>query len=270
MAAIKKQIGWDVDVIDIKGDPSAVPGAVDNLLSRKAEAILCYALPAPGLDKSIAAAVKADVPVISLASGRPEGISAVAEFNEWISGARTALYIVQRMNFSGQIALLDFIQLEATAIRSTMIRQVLKLYPAIEIVEDITVKVPGQLQDARDRTAAMLGKYPKLKAVWTAFDDIALGANTAIKEAGRKDVFVASIDGVPTALDAIRNGDPLAATCFNDQALIMRSGVSLAARLIKGEKVPLTTLQDSPLVTSDNVPPAGQLPSGFITPLWEG
>ena len=268
--ALKSQIGWTVEVVDIKGDPSAVPGAVSGLLARKAEAILCYALPAVGLEQAVKPAVDAGVPVISLVSGRFAGASAVADFNEWVSEARTALYTAQRMNFEGEIALLDFTGLENTAIRSIVIRQVLARYPNIKIVEDITVKVPGQLQDAHDRTAAFLGKHPNLKAVWAAFDDIALGASTAIKEAGRKEVFVSSVDGVPTALQAIGNGDPLAATCYNDQPLLMKVGVSLADRLIKGEKVPATTVQDSPLVTADNLPSGGQLPTGFVTPLWNG
>lgn len=266
--ALKKKIDWDVSVVDIKGDPSAVPGAVTTLLAQGAEAIMCYALPAVGLEQAVKPANEKNVPVISLVSGRFAGCDAVADFNEWVSSARTSLYTMQRMNFEGEIALLDFTGLEATAIRSVVVRQIISRYPDVKIVEDITVKVPGQLQDARDRTAAFLGKHPDLKAIWCAFDDIALGANTAVKESG-KDVFVTSIDGVPPALDAIRNGDPLAATCYNDQPLLMRIGVSLADRLIKGESVPKVGYQDSPLITADNVPAAGQFPNGFITPFWQ-
>ncbi|MCW2757212.1 MAG: sugar transporter substrate-binding protein [Nocardioidaceae bacterium] len=268
MDALKKTIDWTVDVVDIKGDPSAVPGAVSTLLSRKVEAILFYALPAVGLDKAAAQAGK--VPVISLVSGRFDGAAAVADFDEWVSEARTALYTMQRMNFEGEIALLDFTGLEATAIRSIVMRDVIKRYPDVKIVEDIVVKVPGQLQDAHDRTAAILGKHPNLKAVWGCFDDISLGANTAIKESGRTDVFVTSVDGTPTALDAIRKGDPLAATCYNDQPLLMRIGVSLADRLLKGEKVPAVGFQDSPLMTKDTLPAEGKLPAGFITPFYQG
>ena len=269
MNALKETIDWEVDVVDIKGDPSAVPGAVTTLLSQGAEAIMCYALPSVGLEQAVKPANDAKVPVISLVSGRFDGADTVADFDEWVSSARTSLYTMQRMEYAGEIALLDFTGLEATAIRSIVIRQVISRFPDVKIVEDITVKVPGQLQDAHDRTAAFLGKHPDLKAIWCAFDDVALGANTAVKESG-KDVFVSSIDGVPTALEAIRKGDPLAATCYNDQPLLMRIGVSLADRLLKGESVPKVGYQDSPLITKDNLPAAGQLPNGFITPFWQG
>lgn len=269
MDALKKTVDWDVSVVDIKGDPSAVPGAVTTLLSQGAEAIMCYALPNVGLDQAVKPANDKGVPVISLVSGRFEGADTVADFDEWVSSARTSLYTMQRMDYAGEIALLDFTGLEATAIRSIVVRQVISRFPDVKIVEDITVKVPGQLQDAHDRTAAFLGKHPDLKAVWCCFDDIALGANTAVKESG-KDVFVSSIDGVPTALEAIRKGDPLGATCYNDQPLLMRIGVSLADRLLKGESVPKVGYQDSPLITADNLPAAGQLPNGFITPFWQG
>ncbi|WP_028472740.1 sugar ABC transporter substrate-binding protein [Nocardioides alkalitolerans] len=269
MSAIKEEIDWEVDVVDIKGDPSAVPGAVTTLLQRGAEAILCYALPSVGLEQAVRPANDAGVPVISLVSGRFPGADAVADFNEWVSSSRTALYTMQRMGYAGEIALLDFTGLEATAIRSVVVREVIDRYPDVTIVEDIVVRVPGQLQDARERTAALLGQHPDLKAVWCAFDDIALGANTAVKESGR-DVFVTSIDGVPTALEAIRRSEPLAATCYNDQPLLMKIGVSLADKLIAGDTVPAVTYQDSPLVTADNVPSDGSLPNGFVTPFWLG
>ncbi|MBF4160752.1 sugar ABC transporter substrate-binding protein [Nocardioides acrostichi] len=269
MNAIKKEIDWEVEVVDIKGDPSAVPGAVTGLLSRKAEAILCYALPSVGLEQAVKPAGDAGVPVISLVSGRFAGADAVADFNEWISSSRTSLYTMQRMGYEGEIALLDFTGLEATAIRSIVVRDVIKRFPDVKIVEDIVVKVPGQLQDAHDRTAAFLGKHPDLKAIWCAFDDIALGANTAVKESGR-DVFVTSIDGVPPALEAIRKGDPLSATCYNDQPLLMKIGVSLADRLIAGKTVPAVGYQDSPIITIDTVPKDGSLPHGFVTPFYQG
>jgi ribose transport system substrate-binding protein len=270
MNKIKDEVGWTVDVIDIAGDASKIPGAVSDLVSKEVDAIWAYALPGVAVGDAFAPAIKAKVPIISMISGRFPGAAHVIDFNEWVSEARTAMYVVQRMGFAGEIALLNFEDIEAAAIRGKVIRDVLARYKDIKIVEDLRVKVPGQLQDAHDKTAAFLGRHPKLKCVWGGWDELGLGANTAIKEAGRDDVFVASVDGIAPALEAIRNGDPFSATCFNDQDLVMRVATDVTDRLGKGQKLAQTTLTDSPFMSKATLPAKGQTPHGFVTPFWVG
>ncbi len=267
---LKGTLGWQASVFDIAGDPTKVPGAVDTFVTQKVDAIWAYALPGAALGESFQAAVDANIPVVSLASGLFAGVSHLVEFNEWVSSARIALYIAQRMNFEGKVAMLNFQGLEALAVRGIVAREVLGRYEGIEIVEDLEVKVPGQTDDANAKTAALLGRYPDLKAVWCGWSDVALGANAAVKASSRKDVFVTSIDGVPAELDAIRNGDPLSATCCNDQSLIMQLGAKVTDSLLKGETLGPATEQDSPFVSKDNVPGPNEQPAGFVTEFWTG
>ena len=268
--SMKDQLGWTTHVIDIQGDPTNVPGAVHTLVSQKVDAIWAYALPGTALGTSFREATAAKIPVVSLASGRFDGVTHLAEFNEWVSASRIAMYVVQRMNFEGEMAMLNFNGLAALQIRGAVMKAVLAQFPGITLVEDLQIKVPGQTDDANAKTAAILGRHPKLRAVWCGWSDVALGANVAVKSAGRKDVFVTSIDGVPAELDAIRNGDPLAATCANDQALIMRVGAKTTDTILGGGTLGPATEQDSPFVDKHNVPSANQQPAGFVTPFWQG
>lgn len=268
--SMKDTLGWKTHVIDIQGDPTNVPGGVQTFVSQKVDAIWAYALPGTALGTSFQAATAAKIPVVSLASGRFDGVTHLAEFDEWVSASRIALYVVQRMNFEGELAMLNFNGLTALQIRGAVMKAVLAQYPDVKLVEDLQVKVPGQTDDANAKTAAILGRHPNLKAVWCGWSDVALGANVAVKASGRKNVFVTSIDGVPAELDAIRNGDPLAATCCNDQALIMRIGATVTDTILKGGKLGPSTEQDSPFVDKHNVPGANQQPAGFVTPFWQG
>ncbi len=267
---MKDELGWKTQVFDIQGDPTKVPGAVSTFLSQKVDAIWGYALPGAALGTSFSEAVSAGVPVIGQATGRFEGISHEVTFDEWTSGARIANYVAQRMNFEGEVAILNWDGLAALAVRSIAFRNILAQYPGIKIVEDLQVKVPGQTEDANAKAAALLGKYPNLKAIMAGWSDVSLGANQAVKAANGSKVFVTSIDGVPAELDAIRNGDPLAATCANDQQLIMRLAALATDKILKKETLGPQTIQDSPFVSKQNVPAPNQQPAGFVTQLWQG
>lgn len=55
-----------------------------------------------------------------------------------------------------------------------------------------------------------------LDAVWTGWDDAALGAVQAIEEAGRDDIFVTGADALGEAVAKIREGGPFYATLNQD------------------------------------------------------
>jgi len=64
--------------------------------------------------------------------------------------------------------------------------------------------------EARNKSAVLLKRYPQTAAIWSASDGMALGAIDAAREVGREpgvDLVVGGVDWEPRALDAIRHGD---------------------------------------------------------------
>jgi ribose transport system substrate-binding protein len=71
------------------------------------------------------------------------------------------------------------------------------------------VAIPGQVEDGTAFTAAWLASHPDdgtPLAVWGAWDEPGMGAIAALKQAGRDDVKVYSINGAPAALQAVKDG----------------------------------------------------------------
>lgn len=266
----KGDIDWEFEIFNPAGDPTAIAGGVQDFVTAGVDAIYAWVAPGVLFGEAAAPAVEAGIPVIGVFTGDIAGLVARVEPSEWISEARIAEYLTQRMGFEGEIALLNFEQIEPLIVREAMLKAILDRYPDISVVEDLEIAVPGQIDDAAAKTAAFLGAHPNLKCIWGGWDEPALGANQAVRESGRDDVFVVGLDGIPPALEAIRAGDPLVATCYNDLPLISRLAIQLTDRVLKGEQVPLITNVDSPLITAQNIPGADELPSGTITPFFQG
>ncbi|MBS45707.1 MAG: LacI family transcriptional regulator [Nocardioides sp.] len=81
-------------------------------------------------------------------------------------------------------------------------------------------------QEALTVTKTLLTKHgDAVKGIWTANDDMALGALEALEQAGRDDVAVVGIDAVPDALTAIGDGR-MTATVSSDGP--WQGGIGLA------------------------------------------
>jgi ribose transport system substrate-binding protein len=113
--------------------------------------------------------------------------------------------------------------------------EVMAKHPGIKIV----FKADGPLTRERGvkNTEDALVAHPDLKAIYTANDDVALGALQAVLAANRiGKTLVTGMNGVPPALRAIKDGN-LAMTVELNPVEWGRLGVDVLATYLKGEKV---------------------------------
>jgi ABC-type sugar transport system substrate-binding protein len=81
----------------------------------------------------------------------------------------------------------------------------------------------------------MLVANPDIDGVWTANDDMAMGAIQALKEAGLSGkVLVSGCDGIPEMFDAIKGG-LAAATILNDGKYQAQLGLAMAKAAKEGK-----------------------------------
>ena len=84
-------------------------------------------------------------------------------------------------------------------------------------------------------TKTMLVAHPDVDGVWTANDNMALGAVQALKEAGiAGKVMVCGTDGIPEIFDAIEEGY-VCSTVFQDSKYQSQLGLSMALAAKNGE-----------------------------------
>jgi ribose transport system substrate-binding protein len=122
--------------------------------------------------------------------------------------------------------------------------------PNIKVVASETAH--WKIDEAHTVSGQLFKQYPETRLVFCANDMMALGLLQYLKETGKTDVLVAAYDDLDEAKTMIRTGR-LQATIDQQAAFQAYTGVQLAIRALKGEKLPPITLLDVLLVTRENV-----------------
>jgi ribose transport system substrate-binding protein len=109
-----------------------------------------------------------------------------------------------------------------------------------------------------DRNKAMsvmenlLQTHPNIKGVFCSNDEMALGAERALKQANKSDVAVVGFDGSPDGMKSIKAGE-LTASVAQSPYNIGKLGVETAVKAAKGEKVDSRVDTGTKMITKENV-----------------
>jgi ABC-type sugar transport system substrate-binding protein len=126
--------------------------------------------------------------------------------------------------------------------------------PNLKIVTETEAK--GSRAEAKRVMEDLLQRYPKgqLQAVVAQSDEMALGASSAIAEAGRSDEFkvLIGVDGSEAGLAAVKNGT-MTATVFQDAVGQGKAAMEAAAKVVGGETVDKEIKIPFQLVTKNNL-----------------
>jgi ABC-type sugar transport system substrate-binding protein len=111
---------------------------------------------------------------------------------------------------------------------------------------------------ADELAATIISTAPNLRAIAVANDDMALGVIRAVQEArAAGKVVVVSVDGIPEALEAVKEGS-LAGTVAQYPDAMAYLAIETMVRALKGEAVPETIDSPIKLITKENLSEAGR------------
>ena len=97
---------------------------------------------------------------------------------------------------------------ELTKVRTAGLLKAVAEVTDIELVQTVNTKLWSE-DEGETFASHLLDRYPNVTVIWTATDDIALGAVKGVIGKGRKpgqDVLIGGIGGVPDALQAVSSG----------------------------------------------------------------
>ncbi|HZC34099.1 MAG TPA: substrate-binding domain-containing protein, partial [Chthoniobacterales bacterium] len=190
------EYGWQVQVIDAQGAADQANTAIQNLVTRKAGAIIDMVFPTTSLRASLLTAQRASIPVATWGGGIDYGVVATNG-----SGGPMAVPVVEQMvkdlGGKGAILALTYHTGQVAREREQELDRILSKYPEIKVTKN-EVRIPGYLQDGAQYATAWLAAHPVGSgplAIWGSWDDPALGAISALKQQGRKDVKVYGQNG---------------------------------------------------------------------------
>ena len=143
-------------------------------------------------------------------------------------------------------------------------------------IETLEVIGPTNFQDVQGdiaaKVSAVLAKYPEgtVDAIWGSWDEMAKGAYTALKDAGRTDITLVSIDISNQDMNLMREeGSVWIATAAVDPGLIGMVDMRLLAMQLAGEDTPDNYDLEARLVrASDLKPDTNMLNLGEVVEGW--
>lgn len=232
-----QELGWDVVSVSSNEDKLKQINGVQDMIARGVKGILISPIDATGVNAAYDAAAAAKVPIVSVARGStsPNQTLHVAMDEKQI-GRDIAEWTAKKIGGKGKVAML-LGPSGAPTFRNLGegFTEVMAKYPDIRIVfrTDGPLTRERGLKNSEDALVA----NPDLAAIYTANDDVALGATQAVLAANRKgQTIVTGMNGVPPALRSLKEGN-LAMTIELNPVLWGRLGVDVLSEYLKGSKV---------------------------------
>jgi inositol transport system substrate-binding protein len=241
MSAHAKELpGVTLQFEDAQGDVVRQLNQVQNFTAQGMDAIIVNAVDTAATAKMTVNAQQAKIPLVYV-NRRPEfkevpaGVGYVGS-DEIKAGEIQMRYLAEQMGGKGNLAImLGLLSNNATHNRTQGVKNVLKDYPNIKIVEEQSAE--WQRSKAIDLMNNWIVSGTKIDAVAANADEMAIGAAMAISQAGMqpgKDLLVAGSDGGAAGLDAVKKG-LLLVTAYQDNKGQAVGSVDLAVKMVKKE-----------------------------------
>lgn len=251
-----KQLGVKEKVFAVTDESSITQqlDAAKSALGQGCNAILASPIAADSLDTVFQSALSKGVPVAVLndAKGTLPGVVYVGP-DALALGALAANYIASKLPSGGQVAMIGGDPGSSNAVdRGKGFEAALKKHPNLSLVASQSI-AGWDVTKAEAAAAAMLTAHPEIKAIYSQNDDMALGVQTAIANAGKTGkVILIGSDGIPEAKKQIQAGT-YTATCSERPVTEGGAGVDAALWLLAGKKVPAWVNVPGFIIDSSNV-----------------
>ena len=254
--------GWSVEVFDGQGDQAATNNAASDFISRGVDVIVNNSSPNAQMTGVMKEADEAGIPFVSIYGGFVDGVDAEIGTNEFINSSLITQEMVNRLNGKGRVLKLNWTVLQALRDRDAGFKAVVSENPGIEVVREVEVKVPGQVDDSYAQITNILQSDKDIDAIWLGWDELAPSAVRAIEEAGLGDkVFAVGFDGNEFAWDLIREGSPYVMEPANPFPPMGEKAVETVEILAGGGELPSKVIYMKPcLMNAETVPAKGEQP----------
>lgn len=222
--------------VDAQNDAAKQIAGVEDLIQKKVPVILLNPTDSDAVANVVKEATAAGIKVISLdrAVNGAEVSSHIASDN--VAGGKMAgEFLLKKLGGKGNLVELEGIPGSSAAReRGEGFDSVIAGNPGVKLV----AKQPANFDRAQGLTVMenILQGNKNIQGVFAQNDEMALGAERAIEEAGLKNVALVGFDATPDGVAAVKAGK-LAATVQQKPELIGKMGVDTAKLLIEGKPV---------------------------------
>lgn len=242
-----------VVTVSSKYDLHTQVGQIENFIANKVDILVVNATDPKGIAPVLRKARDAGIVVMAVDVGADNADATIMSDNT-MAGLESCRRIVQRLEGKGNVVIVNGPPVTAVIARVAGCRQAFA-GTAIRVVSD-NQDAKGSLDGGMEVMTNLLIAHRRIDAVFAINDPSAIGAELAVKQAGRADVrMVASVDGAPDAEAALRSKNSIfAVTTAQDPYRMATMAVEIGYGIMQGRrpKNP-TVLIPTPAITKENV-----------------
>ncbi|MHC4253748.1 MAG: sugar ABC transporter substrate-binding protein [Planctomycetota bacterium] len=247
-----KKLGAEITVEDAREEPVRQIKQIQGMIAKKVDIVCIVPMKEEPLVDGIKMLNEKGIPVIVVNREVGEGCDYVCYTGtDTYEGAVTSANILMEQ-IGGKGEIVEFHQHLGSGpelARSKALTDVLAKYP--DVVKVARLPHDGKAAIVVKNMQTLLRKHPDLKGVYAHGDVFAIAAADTCREAGRGDIKCVGMGGSEEAIQAIRDG-LLAGSSYQQPEEEGRSGVRLAVKLLKGEKLEKRYPIPCPPITKEN------------------
>jgi ribose transport system substrate-binding protein len=235
-----KRLGGTPIALDAGRNDSRQISQIQTLIAQKPDAIIEQLGTLTVLEPWLQKIRAAGIPLFTVDTASPSSINDTTSDNFYI-GEQLAIQLANDIHGQGNILVFNgFYGVPVCAIRYDELKEVLKFYPNIKIIQpELRDVIPNTVQNAYAQITELLNKYPKgsIAAIWSAWDVPQVGATEAVDGAHRNEIKTYGVDGSPDVVALIKDSNSAAAAVVAQQPyLIGKTAVDNAARYLAGDQ----------------------------------
>lgn len=252
-----KRLGGTPIALDAGRNDSRQVTQIQTLIAQKPDVVIEQLGTLTVLEPWLQKIRAAGIPLFTVDTASPSSINDTTSDNFYI-GEQLAVQLANDIHGEGNILVFNgFYGVPVCAIRYDELKEVLKFYPKIKIVEpELRDVIPNTVQNAYAQITELLNKYPKgsIAAIWSAWDVPQVGATEAVDTTHRNEIKTYGVDGSPDVVALIKDPNSSAGAVVAQQPyLIGKTAVDNAARYLGGDhNLPPYTFVPAVLVTKQN------------------
>lgn len=223
---------------------------IDQALAERPDAFVVVPVHPTAVNAALRRIYASGIPLAGLLNRFSEpGPTCYVGADDQAIGVTLATYLFRHLGGSGEIVIMEGVPSSVTSTdRVRGFQEALKAFPGVRLIRRIR---GDYLREPAKRAAAeLLREGIRFDAVLAANDDMAIGMIAALDEAGAK-ATVVSVNAIPEAITAIKEGRLLATADFNskDMSTIATEAI---LRHLRGEKVPAAIMLPVQVVDGSN------------------
>ena len=256
IVARAKSLGAKVIPIDDQLDPDKQIADIDQLISQQVDGIIVFPLDAKAVVPAVERAKDAGIKTIGINASLENPNGDVAPFDAAVNqgteqmASETAKFVAQKLGGKGNVlgvglgSPVPVIQFQVATMKRVAEENGLTWLDTVENPSDDAAGAEPVVEQA-------LLRFPKIDAIMPYNEPSALGATSALQQAGRH-ALVTAANGTDVGLQLLREGK-IAATW---DLLPWKQGVTyvdVMLDLLNGKQVPKTTVVPVKMLTKDNL-----------------